>query len=142
MDVRNSIIYRLPEHIAWCDMRKRCYLSTHFRYADYGGRGVGVCERWRHSFEAFYQDMGPRPSASHSLDRIDNNGDYEPGNCRWSTAKEQARNTRRNRMLTFRGQTMCVAAWSEETGININTLYIRIHRGWSIDRVLSKPSEH
>lgn len=142
MDATDSTVYRLPEYTAWCDMRKRCYFANHARYADYGGRGVIVCERWRNCFATFYQDMGPRPSASHSLDRIANDGDYEPGNCRWSTAKEQARNTRRNRLLTFRGQTMCVAAWSEQTGISVNALYIRLHRGWTIDRVLSTPAKH
>ena len=75
-------------------MKRRCYTPTSGGYSIYGGRGIRVCDRWRNSFEAFYADMGPRPSAKHSLDRIDVDGNYEPGNCRWATHGEQSWNRR------------------------------------------------
>lgn len=92
-------IYRV-----WQDMRGRCYDRNDRRWKDYGGRGITVCERWQLSVAAFVADMGPHPGPGYSLDRINNDGDYEPGNCRWANRFEQARNTRRTRLnaLTVR----------------------------------------
>ncbi len=84
---------RTKEYDAWCGMKRRCYKEIDKNYKNYGGRGITVCERWRHSFEAFLEDMGPRP-AKHSIERVDVNGNYEPSNCRWATHKEQMHNTR------------------------------------------------
>ncbi len=83
-----------PEYRSWQGAKQRCLNPSDDHYANYGGRGIQICERWRDSFLSFYEDMGPRPSILHSIDRIDVNGNYEPSNCRWATASEQQRNKR------------------------------------------------
>jgi len=128
-----------PEHGVWKDMKSRCYRRKARGYRNYGGRGVRVCERWRKSFLAFFQDMGVRPSPEHSIDRIDNDGNYEPGNCRWSTRREQNRNRRDNRFLEFNGKTLCLADWAERHGMRRGTLHDRLGRGWSLEEALTRP---
>ena len=127
-----------PEWRAWSSMRSRCLLETHPAYDRYGGRGIEICERWE-SFEAFLEDMGPRPSTAHSLDRKDNNGDYTPENCRWSTRKEQTRNTRTNRLLTIDGVTKPAAEWAEEVGLKYAVLKDRLRNGWDPKRAVFTP---
>lgn len=116
-----------PAYRSWADMVKRCTVSTSTGFHKYGGRGIKVCSRWM-SFEGFLADMGDRP-AGKTLDRIDNEGNYEPGNCRWATPAEQARNTRRTRLLTIDGETLCLADWAARVGIKRQTLYRRIRLG-------------
>lgn len=93
---RTHGLSRTHEYYCWMSMRTRCLSPIHHKYKDYGGRGITICERWRDSFENFLSDMGPRPSPKHSIDRIDNDGDYEPGNCRWALPHIQHANKRRD----------------------------------------------
>lgn len=120
-------------------MLARCENPKHPDFHSYGGRGIKVCDRWRESFASFCEDMGTPPTPKHSLDRIDTDGHYEPSNCRWATTKDQARNTRRNRLLTFQGDTMCVVEWAERTGIRAGIINQRLALGWTTERALSEP---
>lgn len=127
--------YLTPEYRTWGAMLARCCNKNLKHYQRYGGRGIQVCERW-HEFKNFLADMGNRPSAQHSLDRIDSNGNYEPSNCRWATPKEQSRNVHTNRLIEFNGKTQCLSAWAEELGIHYSTLQGRIRR-WPIEKALT-----
>jgi hypothetical protein len=115
-------------------MMKRCQ-----RYSNYVNRGIKVCHRWRCSFLNFLDDMGEVPGPEYTLDRIDNDKGYYPSNCRWATAKEQARNRRTNHLITYRGKTQCIAAWGELYGIDGEVLRHRLLNGWSIERALTIP---
>lgn len=118
-----------PEYRAWEHMHSRCSNPKVANFKDYGGRGIRVCERW-HSFECFLADMGPRPSKAHSIDRYPNNdGDYEPGNCRWATPVEQASNRRVNRIVTYEGRQMTLKEACERSGLPRSTAYARLKRG-------------
>ncbi len=129
-----------PEYNTWEGIKQRCHNPNEKRYAEYGGRGITVCVRWRESFEAFLADVGSRPSPEHSLDRLDNDRGYEPGNVRWATRSQQQRNRRTtNHRLTFRGETRCVTEWAEILGISERTLRARAVRGWSAERALTTP---
>jgi hypothetical protein len=128
-----------PEWRVYYSMLHRCYKPQNKVYAEYGGRGIKVCDRWRESFEAFVSDMGPRPEGM-TLDRYpDVNGNYEPENCRWATPKEQANNRRNNVYLDAFGERLTVAEWSAKTGIGVAVLRARIKYGWSAERLLSEP---
>lgn len=128
-----------PIYAVWSSMIARCSNPSADSYKNYGGRGISVCERWR-VFKNFLADMGDRPTGM-SLDRIDVNGNYEPGNCRWATQKEQMNNTTKNRRLTLNGRTMNVTEWAETLGINRKTLETRVARGWSAERALTAALE-
>lgn len=130
---------RTTEFIIWQGMIARCGgYKTGRKYKRYAARGINVCEKWLNSFDDFLKDMGFRPSKNHSLDRIDNNGNYCPENCRWATIKEQNRNKSTNRLVTFNGKTQCISDWAEEIGINRATLYDRIEN-WPIEKALTTP---
>lgn len=120
---------------SWSHMIGRCTNKNDARYHDYGGRGISVCERWE-MFENFMADMGEAPRCL-TLDRINVNGNYEPGNCRWATDKEQARNTRANRIVQAFGKEISLAEWAELTGLNRQTIESRIKRGWTIEDALT-----
>lgn len=115
-----------PEYFAWFKMKTRCYKPTDNRYKTYGARGIKVCDRWRRDFAAFFADMGPRPSANHSIDRIDNDRDYGPDNCRWATDGEQANNTTKNRLITVSGKTMTVAFAAAHYDVAYASLYAAV----------------
>lgn len=117
-----------PEYWIWAGMKKRCTNKQAINYRNYGGRGISVCERWRASFRAFMDDMGPRPSLDHCIERIDNNGNYEPGNCRWATTAEQARNRRNNVFVVFEGVRMCMKDACAKAGINYETVSVRVSK--------------
>ncbi len=126
------------EYSSWCAMTERCGRPRTHAYDRYGGRGIKVCDRWL-SFENFFADMGPRPP-NHSLDRINKNGNYEPGNCRWASHKQQARNTSGNRLLDFRGEKKTAMEWSEILGLPWTAIYQRVGKlGWSTERALTTP---
>lgn len=134
------------EYRIWCAMHHRCKNNGSVVQKNHGLRGIGVCDRWStgkceegHPFLNFLQDMGPRPSDKHSLDRIDVNGDYCPENCRWATSKEQNRNRRNNHMLEYNGVAKTLAEWSDITGIHHNTLRMRLCRGWTAAKALTQP---
>ena len=125
-----------PEYLIWRNIRDRCSNPKSKGFAFYGGRGITVCERWRESFAAFIEDMGWRPLSSLTLDRIDNNKGYEPGNCRWATRKEQANNRRTRKDLVFLGDGRPLKDAAAATGIPYQTAYARLRKGWPIERVL------
>ncbi len=128
-----------PEHHAWRSMYQRCNNPNNPQYHLYGGRGISVCPRWRESFENFLADMGPRPEANYSVDRIDNDKGYSPDNCRWANDLEQSNNTRHNRRITFGGETHTLAEWAKITGISKSGLRWRLASGWSIADTLTTP---
>lgn len=133
-----SSLMETPEYRAWTAMKGRCQSPTHQAFRYYGARGISVCLQWKESFAAFLAYMGRRPSSLHTLDRINNDGNYEPGNCRWATRAEQMRNTRRNILLTHDGLTLCVEDWAKKLGILPATLTRRIRRH-GVEKALSTP---
>ena len=126
-----------PEYGVWIGMRRRCLEKNHRDYRRYGGRGIKVCKRWLNSFENFLNDIGPRPSINHSIERKNNAGNYEPGNCVWATRKEQCSNRRSNRFLTIDSITRTIKQWSIETGIKRQTISFRLKNGWSPNQIIS-----
>lgn len=130
-----------PEYASFRAMLSRCHNPRDEAFEYYGGRGISVCDRWRRSFEAFLQDMGPRPTVlgrKASLDRRDNDGDYTPANCYWASLHQQARNKRSNHVIEFQNQKLCLAEWAEVTHIKAPTIRRRLRLGWSVERALTE----
>jgi hypothetical protein len=126
------------EYNTWVGMKQRCLNPNAHAYDKYGGRGIRVCEQWL-SFAGFLADMGSRPEGA-SLERIDNDGDYQPGNCKWATRKEQARNTRNNHLVTAFGKSRPIIEWAEESGLSKHAIQMRLVKyGWSPEDAVSVP---
>lgn len=121
-----------PEYGTWINMILRCQKNP-----NYASRGIKVCPQWAESYEQFLSDVGRRPTDSHTLDRINNDGDYEPNNVRWATKSEQARNRRSNILITIGPETKCLKAWTEQYGLSYNMVRRRLRRGWSAERALN-----
>ena len=124
-----------PEFTAWSKAKERCYSKNSQRYHRYGARGIIVCDRWLNSFPNFLEDMGKRPSKKHSLDRIDNNGNYCKENCRWATSKQQGKN--RSTTILYKGKSAIEA--SKKLGGNPSLIPCRLRMGWSIEKSFTTP---
>lgn len=127
-----------PYDNIWRGMIDRCYDQNHHKYPTYGARGITVCARWLgdDGYDNFEKDMGPRPSSLHSVDRRNNDKNYEPDNCGWATKKAQQRNRRVNANVTINGKIQCVSAWAEELSIKRTTFQRRLDLGWTGERLL------
>lgn len=125
-------------HHSYEHMMQRCYNPNNPSYLRYGGRGIGVCDRWRNEIQTFFDDMGDPPEGM-TLGRIDNNDNYSPDNCRWETPQEQANNRRSNVWITFQGKTLTAAQWARLLGFNQRIVEERIRRGWTVEEALLTP---
>lgn len=131
---------RIPEYAIWCGIKQRVCDTNHERFSDYGGRGISICSRWL-DFPNFLADMGSRPSDLHSIDRIDNNGNYEPTNCRWATDEEQANNKKSNRRFEIGGENLTYAQWGRRVGLRGSAIGERIAAGWTPEEAIM-PKRH
>lgn len=137
----------LPEYGQWAAMLNRCFNPNCKKYIRYGGRGISVCSRWRYGFtglsgfDNFIKDMGRRPSKIHSIERVNNDGDYCPGNCVWATNKQQANNRSSNRKITYNGDTLSMMAMAEKYGVSYYVLRNRISRGWPAKEAITYPKD-
>jgi len=131
---RNAIT---TEYLIWQSIKARCFNTRNKSYKNYGARGITMCKQWL-DFEVFLSDMGRRPVGL-EIDRIDNNGGYDPGNCRWVTAKEQTRNRRTTKKIDFRGDVLPLAEWCEKLELNYKTVFKRLSLGWTPEKALTAP---
>ena len=131
-------MYNTSEYRIWQNMKKRCYSEKSKGYPDYGARGITVCDEWKESFEAFYRDVGPRPSPHHTLDRRDNDKGYDKENCRWATWEEQANNRRNNIFHVYQGVARTLAGWIKEFNLDYQQAYSRYYQyGWTIEEIIA-----
>lgn len=130
-------MWQEPEYHAWQAMKSRCENPNNNAYKHYGGRGIKVCQRWSESFNNFISDMGLRPGAKYSIDRIDNNGDYEPGNCRWATWREQQNNRRNNVYHFYNGERITEAILARKTGVDIHLIRKRMRHGKTLEQAIA-----
>lgn len=128
-------LHKTKVYKTWIGIKNRCYNKNYSKFYLYGERGIKVCDRWleKNGFINFFQDMGHPPSPNHSIDRINNNGNYEPNNCRWATIHEQNRNTRFNINITQNGETHCVSEWARILNMKKSTIYNRLFSGWKLE---------
>lgn len=124
----------------WIGIKSRCLNPNAPGYQNYGGRGIKMCERWQESYQAFVDDVGDRPSARHTLDRINNDGDYEPGNVRWATYGEQRRNMRNNVWIEWNGERMIAPDWAKRLGISTQSMSYRL-RHWPLEEAMTRPPQ-
>lgn len=136
---RTHGLSKSPTYFTYLNMVNRCMDPENKKFADYGGRGIQVCAPWLASFEFFLADMGIRPKGT-TIDRKNTDGNYEPGNCRWATWKEQQNNKRSNRIIEFRGQQRNLAEWAEITGLSHSVIHYRLKRSWSVEESLTTPA--
>lgn len=136
--LRTHGLSKHPLYSTWKQMMLRCYDRKCHAYSRYGARGISVCIEWKLSIQQFITDMGPRVPPTMELDRINNNGNYEPNNCRWATPREQANNRRSNRLVAFNGKLQSIMAWERETGINRRTITQRLNKGLSVEESLTR----
>jgi hypothetical protein len=129
----------IEERNIWYKILSRCFRPKDKKYKDYGGRGITMCKEWL-DFKVFLKDMGKRPSKKHSIDRINNDGNYEPANCRWATSQVQNNNRRDNVYLTAFNETLTVAQWARKLNLHRPTIYQRLRDGFSNEEALSKES--
>lgn len=128
-----------PEYGVWCEMKARCRKSHHKHYVNYGARGIKVCDRWN-LFYVFLEDMGRRPSDNHTIERIDNEGDYEPSNCKWATRKEQIRNRRNSIILEYEGKKITLQDIADKHKVRYQSIVGRYKNGWSVsEKILKSP---
>jgi len=123
-------------YFVWTEMKQRCENPKNDSFVNYGARGISVHPTWSESYEAFRDYMGPRPPGM-TVERIDNNGNYQPGNVRWATRAEQNSNRRNVRLIEFAGETLSVKAWSRRLGLSPEAVRVRLRRGWPIERALT-----
>jgi hypothetical protein len=126
-------------YMVWAAMKRRCYNPRAAFYERYGGRGITVCDRWRESFVAFVEDMGERPPG-HEIDRIDNDGNYEPGNCRWATRKEQVLNRAVVKLVTIGATTLPLRTWCDLSGVRYGKAIQRLFAGWAPHHAILCPT--
>lgn len=127
------------EHNAWTGIKQRCYDRNDKSYKNYGGRGITMCERWINSYENFLLDIGRAPTKKHSIERKKVNEGYSPDNCVWATSIEQANNTRKNHLITYRGETKTRAQWCRIFNIDYFKVRYRIQKGWNLDKAFLTP---
>jgi hypothetical protein len=126
------------EYKTWCKMKSRCNVESDISFPNYGGRGIMVCPQWERSFETFFADMGPKPEGDYSIERMNSDGDYEPGNCKWATRKEQNRNKRNTHYVEYEGKSIAIVDLAEKFNIPYGRLYKRLTRfNWTVERAVA-----
>jgi hypothetical protein len=137
-----KILTKDPLYQRWTNMIRRCHDSKDKQYEWYGGRGIIVCERWRLSFLDFLRDTGFPSFKGAQIDRIKNDGNYEPGNVQWVTCSRNCRNRKSSKFITYNGETMCLADWADKLGLKRKSLMSRINMGWPIEEILVEGKRH